>query len=392
MEQYVTLLQILGSTVRLAVPVLLACLAGLYSERSGIIDIGLEGKLLASAFAAAVASAVFGFAWIGILFAVLTALAFSAIHGLASINFRGNQAISGVALNFLASGLTVFLGNAWFHRGGFTPQLAGPQRFFPITLQTLNAPLEYVSLPAWPSFIDWLRPFAEFVLYVIELPFYWFGRLCAVVLGWLAGTDWGAPLVHELLLGHNIITYFAFIVVPVTAWVLFRTRFGLRLRAVGENPKAIDTAGISVSRLRYQALIITAVLVGIGGAYLSIAQNAVFTPNMSNGRGFVALAALIFAKWRPGPALLVCLMFGFLDAAQIRTQGATLEAVWTGLNAIFGGWLPIVPQALDGLRTYEIPVQAVQVLPYVLTVILLAGFVGRAVAPRASGIPYEKDR
>ena len=165
-----------------------------------------------------------------------------------------------------------------------------------------------------------------------------------------------------------IITYFAFLAVPITAWVLFRTRFGLRLRAVGENPKAIDTAGISVTALRYQALIITAVLVGIGGAYLSIAQSAGFNNNMSAGRGYIALAALIFAKWRPGPALLVCLMFGFLDAVQLRVQGLQFPVVG------------------------EVPVQFIQMLPYILTVILLAGFIGRAVAPKASGIPYTKER
>ncbi|HUH78150.1 MAG TPA: ABC transporter permease, partial [Devosia sp.] len=135
-----------------------------------------------------------------------------------------------------------------------------------------------------------------------------------------------------------------------------------------ENPKAIDTAGISVTRLRYQALIITAVLVGIGGAYLSIAQSAGFNNNMSAGRGYIALAALIFAKWRPGPALLVCLMFGFLDAIQFRIQGHVF---------------PIIG---------EVPVQAIQALPYILTVILLAGFIGRAVAPKASGLPYTKER
>jgi ABC-type uncharacterized transport system permease subunit len=392
MDQYVTLVQILGGTVRLAVPILLACIAGLYSERAGIVDIGLEGKLLASAFAAAAASAAFGYAWVGILFAILTALAFSGIHGLASINFRGNQTISGVALNFLAAGLTVFLGNAWYHRGGFTPQLNGTQRFFPITLETLNAPLEPVVFTEWPPAIDWLRVIAQYLCYAIEFPFYWLGRLVALVLGLIAQTSIGEPLVNQLLLGHSIITYFAFLVVPATAWVLFRTRFGLRLRAVGENPKAIDTAGISVTRLRYQALIITAVLVGVGGAYLSIAQTAVFTPNMSNGRGYVALAALIFAKWRPGPALLVCLMFGFLDAVQIRTQGATLEFLWNFINWIFGSWLPGFVDSVSVLKKYEIPVQAVQVLPYVLTVILLAGFIGRAVAPKASGLPYTKDR
>lgn len=324
MESYlVDITLILDSTVRLAVPLILACLAGLYSERAGIVDIGLEGKLLAGAFAAAAMSAVTGSAWLGLLAGIGAALLFSGIHGLASINFKGNQTISGVALNFLAAGLTTFLGQSWFKRGGYTPQLSGDQRFNPITL-----------------------PFANELR---EVP----------ILG---------QIYYELISGHNIITYFAFIAVPVTAWVLFRTRFGLRLRAVGENPKAIDTAGISVTRLRYQALIITAVLVGIGGAYLSIAQSAGFNNNMSAGRGYIALAALIFAKWRPGPALLVCLMFGFLDAVQFRIQGQVF---------------PIIG---------EVPVQAIQALPYILTVILLAGFIGRAVAPKASGIPYTKER
>lgn len=324
MEQVlVDITLILDSTVRLAVPLILACLAGLYSERAGIVDIGLEGKLLAGAFAAAAMSAVTGSAWLGLLAGIGAALLFSGIHGLASINFKGNQTISGVALNFLAAGLTTFLGQSWFHRGGYTPQLSGDQRFNPITL-----------------------PFANELR---EVP----------ILG---------QIYWELISGHNIITYVAFIAVPVTAWVLFRTRFGLRLRAVGENPKAIDTAGISVTRLRYQALIITAVLVGIGGAYLSIAQSAGFNNNMSAGRGYIALAALIFAKWRPGPALLVCLMFGFLDAFQFRIQGQSFPLIG------------------------EVPVQAIQALPYILTVILLAGFIGRAVAPKASGIPYTKER
>jgi general nucleoside transport system permease protein len=322
-EFYVQAILTLDSTIRLAVPLILACLAGLYSERAGIVDIGLEGKLLAAAFAAAAASAVFGNAWIGLVAGVGAALGFSAIHGLASINLKGNQTISGVALNFLAAGLTTFLGQSWFHRGGYTPQLVGDQRFGPITL-----------------------PFAD---QVKDVP----------ILG---------ELYWELISGHNIIAYFAFVAVPITAWVLFRTRFGLRLRAVGENPKAIDTAGISVTALRYQALVITAVLVGIGGAYLSIAQSAGFNNNMSAGRGYIALAALIFAKWKPWPALLVCLMFGFLDAVQLRVQGLQVPVIG------------------------EVPVQFIQMLPYVLTVVLLAGFIGRAVAPKASGIPYTKER
>ncbi len=314
---------VLDSTVRLAVPLILACLAGLYSERAGIVDIGLEGKLLAAAFAAAAMSAVTGSAWFGLCAGVGAALLFSAVHGLASINFKGNQAISGVALNFLAAGLTTFLGQSWFKRGGYTPQLSGDQRFSPITLPFAN---ELKDVPVIGQI-------------------YW-----------------------ELISGHNLITYFAFIAVPITAWILFRTRFGLRLRAVGENPKAIDTAGISVTALRYQALVITAVLVGIGGAYLSIAQSAGFNNNMSAGRGYIALAALIFAKWKPWPALLVCLMFGFLDAIQLRIQGVQFPVIG------------------------EVPVQFIQMLPYIITVVLLAGFIGRAVAPKAAGIPYTKER
>ena len=317
------LISVLITTIRVSTPLILACLAGLYSERSGIVDIGLEGKLLGSAFGAAVVAALTGNAWLGLLAGVGVSLVFSAIHGLASINFRGNQIISGVALNFLASGLTVFLGGAWFGRGGNTPPLTGDARFYGIQL-----------------------PFAQE----------------------LAGVPVIGPIYSGLLSGHSILTYVAFLAVPVTAWVLWRTRFGLRLRAVGENPKALDTAGMSVSWLRYKALMITAVLVGMGGAYLSTAQAASFSREMSSGRGYIALAALIFAKWRPYPALGACLLFGFLEALQYRLQGVQLPVIG------------------------EVPTQAMQALPYVLTILLLAGFVGRAIAPKASGQPYVKER
>ena len=323
MNYFTDLILILDSTVRLAVPLILACLAGLYSERAGIVDIGLEGKLLGAAFGAAAVAAVTGSPWLGLVAGIGVALMFSGIHGIASINLKGNQTISGVALNFLAAGLTTFLGQSWFQRGGMTPQLTNDQRFNPITL-----------------------PFAPE----------------------LSGVPVIGGIYSELISGHNILAYAAFIAVPITAFVLFRTRFGLRLRAVGENPKALDTAGISVTLLRYQALVITAVLVGIGGTYLSIAQSAGFNNNMSAGRGYIALAALIFAKWKPWPALLVCLLFGFLDALQFRLQGIQFPVIG------------------------EVPTQAIQVLPYILTIILLAGFIGRAVAPKASGIPYTKER
>ena len=317
------IISILITTIRVSTPLILACLAGLYSERAGIVDIGLEGKLLASAFGAAVVAALTGNVWMGLFAGIGVSLIFSAIHGLASINFRGNQIISGVALNFLASGLTVFLGGAWFGRGGNTPPLSGDARF-----------------------------------YGIELPF---ARE-------LAGVPVIGPIYSGLLSGHTILTYIAFLAVPLTAWVLWRTRFGLRLRAVGENPKALDTAGMSVSWLRYKALAITAVLVGMGGAYLSTAQAASFSREMSNGRGYIALAALIFAKWKPWPALGACLLFGFLEALQYRLQGVDLPLIG------------------------RVPTQAMQALPYVLTILLLAGFVGRAIAPKASGQPYVKER
>ncbi|WP_332718050.1 ABC transporter permease [Pelagibacterium mangrovi] len=317
------LISVLITTIRVSTPLILACLAGLYSERAGIVDIGLEGKLLGSAFGAAVVAALTGNVWLGLFAGIGVSLVFSAIHGLASINFRGNQIISGVALNFLASGLTVFLGGAWFGRGGNTPPLTGDARFYGIRL-----------------------PFAQE----------------------LAGVPVIGPIYSGLLSGHTILTYIAFLAVPATAWVLWRTRFGLRLRAVGENPKALDTAGMSVSWLRYKALMITAVLVGMGGAYLSTAQAASFSREMSSGRGYIALAALIFAKWKPYPALGACLLFGFLEALQYRLQGVSL---------------PII-----GL----VPTQAMQALPYVLTILLLAGFVGRAIAPKASGQPYVKER
>jgi simple sugar transport system permease protein len=318
-----TVIQLLDSSLRLATPLLLACLAGLFSERAGIFDIGLEGKMLGAAFTAAAFAAVTGSAWIGLLCGIAASILLALIHGLASITLKGNQLISGVAINFLASGMTALVGQNWFGMGGQTPQLTGSARFREITL-----------------------PFAEALAPV-------------PVIG---------PIYAQLVSGHSILVYVGLAAVPTTWWVLFRTRFGLRLRAVGENPGAVDTAGVSVVRLRYAAVIITGLLCGLAGAYLSTGQSAGFVRDMTAGKGFIALAALIFAKWRPVPAMLTCLFFGFLDALQFRLQGVKLDVIG------------------------EIPVQAIQVLPYILTVVLLAGFIGRAVAPKAAGVPYVKER
>ncbi len=322
MEAFSTFILILDSTLRLSAPLLLACLAGLYSERAGVFDIGLEGKMLGAAFAAAAAAAVWGSAWVGLLAAVLTSVFLALVHGFACITHRGNQIVSGVAINFIALGMTALLGQAWFNRGGRTPPLSSEARFGDVH---------------WPG-ADWLA----------DVP----------VLG---------DLYSELFSGHKGLVYIAFLAVPLTAWILMRTRFGLRLRATGENPAAVDTAGISVVRIRYMAVICCGLLCGLAGAYLSIAQTAGFVQDMTAGKGFIALAALVFAKWRPVQAMFACLLFGFLDALAIRLQGVQVAG-------------------------FDVPVTFIQALPYILTVVLLAGFVGRATPPKAGGVPYVKER
>jgi len=312
-----------SATIRVAAPLVLAALAGLFAERSGVVDIGLEGKMLGAAFAAAATAAVTGSAWLGLGAAIVAATGLSLVHAFASVTHHGNQVVSGMALNIMVAGLCPVLANAWFRQAGQTPILREQARFGPVEL-----------------------PFAAAIAEVPAI----------------------GPLYAQVVSGHNLLVYAAAAAVPLVAFVVYRTSFGLRLRAVGENPEAVDTAGVSVARLRYQALIVTGVLCGVAGAYLSTAHNAGFIRDMTAGKGYLALAALIFGKWRPVPTLLACLLFAFADAVQIRLQGVPVP----GLG--------------------EIPVQLIQALPYLLTVLLLAGFVGRSVAPKASGIPYLKER
>jgi len=317
------LLTVLDSTMRLSTPLLLACLAGLFSERAGIFDIGLEGKMLAAAFFSAAFAYVTGHVWLGLAAGIGASMLLSLLHGVASITFRGNQLISGVAINFLAAGMTVLIAQSWFKQGGRTPALLSGGRFENITL-----------------------PFAD-ALSVVPIigPFY-----------------------KEVVSGHTILVYVALLMVPLTWWVLFRTRFGLRLRAVGEAPEAVDTAGVSVIGMRYSAVIICGVLCGIAGAYMATGLQAGFVKDMTAGRGYIALAALIFAKWRPWYALSSCLLFGFLQAVALR------------------------PDLIKGYLGFEVQVQLLDALPYILTVVILAGFVGKAIPPRAGGEPYVKER
>jgi general nucleoside transport system permease protein len=319
----IDLLSVLAATIRLATPLILATLGGLFSERAGVIALGLEGMMLASAFAAACIATVTGSPWLALAAGMGVSMSVSLIHGFASVTQRGDQVVSGMALNILVAGLCPTLGLAWFHLGGQTPALGRDQRFMPIRL-----------------------PFAD-------------GLADVPVLG---------PAWNVLIGGHNLIVYLAILLLPLSAWLLYRTSFGLRLRAVGENPHAVDAAGLSVAGLRYGALALSGILVGLAGADLSIAEGAGFGRDMTAGRGYVALAALIFGKWRPAPAFAACLLFAFCDALQVRLQGVALPVVGV------------------------VPVQMVEALPYLLTVALLAGFVGTARAPRAIGVPFVKTR
>ncbi|HEX3529566.1 MAG TPA: ABC transporter permease [Thermoanaerobaculia bacterium] len=282
---------LLFSTIRLATPLLLASLGGLWSERSGVINIALEGLLLAGAFTAAVVTHFLHNPWLGLTAAILAGMATALVHAFVCITCKADQVVSGMAINILFLGLPALLSGAFFDSTGATPQIPKGQ----------------------------LLPIAPIVM--------------------------------------------AFALVPITWYVLNRTRFGLRLRAVGENPEAADTAGIRVEAVRYAGVILSGALAAIGGAYLSIGQSSLFTRNMSAGRGFIALAALIFGKWRPVQTMLACLLFGLAEAVTIQMQGVT-----------------------------PIPVEFIQMIPYVLTIVVLAGFIGLSRPPRALGLPYEKKR
>ena len=291
---------LIASAIRLATPLTLAAIGGLFSERSGIVNIALEGLMLAGAFAAATATYYSGSPWFGVLMAAVTGGIVALLHAVVCIKFKGDHIVSGIAINLLAMGATPFISGALFGTTSSTRDIAS-------------------SLGTWKIFG--------------------------------AGT------------GYSPLVYLSWLAVPFAYVLVYRTRFGLRLRAAGENPWAAETAGVNVARIRYIAVLLSGVFAGLGGAFLSIGYGTSFVRNMTAGRGFLALAALIFGRWTPVGAFLGCLLFGFFDALQIRLQGVG-----------------------------AIPPQFVQMIPYVVTMLVLVGFVGRARPPASLGKIYDRER
>jgi ABC-type uncharacterized transport system permease subunit len=294
---------LLFSTIRLATPLIFAALGGMFSERAGVINIALEGLMLAGAFTAAVATYELNNPYLGFLCGLAAGAALAFVYAVAVIKFEADQVVAGFAVSMLMIGLPAVISSAIYDSAGSTQQIA-----------------------------------KEFLL-----PEY-FNRI-------------------------SIASILAFLLIPLCWYVMYKTPFGLRLRATGENPAAADAAGVNVIRLRYTAVIISGILAAAGGAYLSIGQSSLFTRGMTAGRGYIALAALILAKWKPVPVLLACLFFGLTEALSIQIQG--------------------VIKMPSG---EEIPVQFIQMIPYILTIIVLAGFIGLSRAPKALGIPYRKEK
>jgi len=293
---------LLFAAIRSATPLIFAGLGGLFSERSGVINIALEGMMLAGAFTGAVVTYETGNPYAGLLAGMLSGGLLALLYAVACIKFEADQVVAGMAINFLMIGLPSLVSGAIYDSAGSTPQIDK------------------------------------------------------------------ADLLPNILNSISIASILAFCLVPLTWYVVYKTPFGLRLRAAGENPGAADAAGVKVIGLRYIAVVISGLLAAAGGAYLSIGQSSLFTISMTAGRGFIALAALILAKWRPVPVLLACLFFGFTEALTIQIQGVIK-----------------LPSGED------IPVQFIQMIPYVLTIIVLAGFIGTSRAPKALGLPYRKE-
>ncbi len=298
-------LELIASGLRLSTPLILAALGGMFSERAGVVNIALDGIMIFGAFTGAVVAYETANPWYGLLAAMALGGLVAHIHGIASIRYQADQVVSGTAINLLAIGVPAVLSNALYNSTTVTPNI-------------------------------------QLMLPIIHIPI-----ISSI------------PILGTLLGKYSILVFFAFAMVPLSWFVIQKTSFGLRLRAVGENPEAAETAGINVYLMRYYAVWISGLLAGLGGAFLSIAHGSSYVNNISAGRGFIALAALIFGRYTPKLTLVGCMIFGIADAFQIRVQG-------------------VIP----------IPVQFIQMFPYVLTMIVLAGLMGRAHVPAADGIPY----
>ena len=295
-------LALLFAAIRAATPLIFAAIGGLFSERSGVINIALEGLMLAGAFTAAVVTFQTGNPYLGMFLGIVAGGVLAFVYAIACLKFEADQVVAGMAINFLMIGLPALISGVLYDSTGSTPQI---DKAFKLPM--IGNELSYASI-------------------------------------------------------------LAFAIIPLTWYVLYRTPFGLRLRATGENPQAADSAGVNVSKLRYIAVILSGLLAAAGGAYLSIAQSSLFPKQMTAGRGFIALAALILAKWKPIPVLVACLFFGLMEALTIQIQGAYK-----------------MPSG------EPIPIQFIEMIPYVLTIIVLAGFIGASRAPKALGIPYKKE-
>jgi general nucleoside transport system permease protein len=313
---------ILVSTVRNAPVLIFAGMAGLFAERSGVIDIGLEGKILASAFVSAAVAYITQNPWNGIAAGMLVSVLLASLQAYVAITQKGNQLVAGIAINIAMSGLTFVVAQYIFQQGGRTPDI-GQARLFDVVLPGTAA--------------------------IQDVPF----------IGWVYA---------HLIGGHSVLVYLAFALVPLVHWLLYHTSFGLRLRACGENPHAADAAGVNVARQRYVAMIVAGVLCSFSGAYLSIVQSGFFLRDMSAGAGYLALTAMVFGNWRPVYTFLGCLMFGFFGAVQIQIEGVELPLIG------------------------RLPGSLIQMVPYVVTVIVLAGLMAKSVAPKALGAPFVKSR
>ncbi|MFQ6088475.1 MAG: ABC transporter permease [Candidatus Methanofastidiosia archaeon] len=299
------LISLLSATLRISTPLTLSAIGGTFSERSGVINIGLEGMILIGAFSAVAATYYTQNPWIGVLFAIFLGGMLAFVHALLSIKFKANQVVSGVGVNIFALGFTTLMMQIIWGNRGASEGVQG---------------LKTISIPVLSQI----------------------------------------PVAGEIFKNQSPLVFVMLAIVVLSHIVLFKTPLGLRIRAVGEHPEAADTVGIDVYRVRYFCVILSGMFSGLGGAYLSLSQMNVFSQNMSAGRGFIALAANIFGKWTPLGSFGASLLFAFTDALQMKLQGS------------------------------GVPFQFIQMIPYILTILVLAGAVRRAVPPAAIGKPYEK--